>query len=115
MRQARSRWRAQCWACQPNRHGLDFTDAKPVAQTPVLAGLQAAHGGKSRITIRVDNATLVDLVRETQRQRSDVPNSAALRPGCATTRPEKDTPEGGEENALTAAVNPAETPVRCSR
>jgi predicted DNA binding CopG/RHH family protein len=37
---------------------LDFADAKPVAQTPVLARLQAAHGGKSRITIRVDNATL---------------------------------------------------------
>jgi uncharacterized protein (DUF4415 family) len=37
---------------------LDFTDAKPVAEIPVLAKLQAEHGGKSRITIRVDNATL---------------------------------------------------------
>ena len=36
----------------------DFTDAKPVAEVPALAALQALHGGKSRITIRVDNATL---------------------------------------------------------
>jgi len=38
--------------------GLDFTDAKPVAEVPALAKLQALHGGKSRITMRVDNATL---------------------------------------------------------
>ena len=37
---------------------MDFTDAKPVAQVPVLAKLQAEHGGKSRITMRVDNTTL---------------------------------------------------------
>jgi uncharacterized protein (DUF4415 family) len=37
---------------------LDFTDAKPVAEVPALAKLQAAHGGKSRITIQVDNTTL---------------------------------------------------------
>ena len=37
---------------------LDFADAKPVAAVPALARLQAEHGGKSRITIRVDNATL---------------------------------------------------------
>ncbi|OYY94544.1 MAG: hypothetical protein B7Y41_06850 [Hydrogenophilales bacterium 28-61-23] len=37
---------------------MDFTDAKPVTQVPALAKLQAEHGGKSRITIRVDNATL---------------------------------------------------------
>lgn len=37
---------------------MDFSDAKPVAKVPVLARLQAEHGGKSRITIRVDNATL---------------------------------------------------------
>lgn len=37
---------------------MDFTDAKPVAEVPALAKLQAAHGGKSRITIRVDNTTL---------------------------------------------------------
>jgi uncharacterized protein (DUF4415 family) len=37
---------------------LDFADAKPVAEIPTLARLQAEHGGKSRITIRVDNATL---------------------------------------------------------
>ena len=36
----------------------DFTDAKPVAEVPTLARLQAEHGGKSRITIRIDNATL---------------------------------------------------------
>ncbi|MEI6738627.1 MAG: BrnA antitoxin family protein [Pseudomonadota bacterium] len=37
---------------------IDFSTAKPVAQVPVLAQLQAAHGGKSRITVRIDNATL---------------------------------------------------------
>lgn len=37
---------------------MDFADAKPVAQVPALAKLQAAQGGKSRITMRVDNATL---------------------------------------------------------
>jgi len=37
---------------------MDFTDAKPVAAIPALAKLQAAHGGKSRITMRVDNSTL---------------------------------------------------------
>ncbi|MHB1360121.1 MAG: BrnA antitoxin family protein [Rhodocyclaceae bacterium] len=38
--------------------GMDFTDAKPVAEVLALARLQAERGGKSRITIRVDNATL---------------------------------------------------------
>jgi uncharacterized protein (DUF4415 family) len=37
---------------------LDFDDAKPVSEIPALARLQAEQGGKSRITIRVDNATL---------------------------------------------------------
>lgn len=37
---------------------MDFADAKPVSEVPALARLQAACGGKSRITIRVDNATL---------------------------------------------------------
>jgi uncharacterized protein (DUF4415 family) len=37
---------------------IDFTDAKPVAKVPTLARLQAQHGGKSRITMRVDTATL---------------------------------------------------------
>jgi predicted DNA binding CopG/RHH family protein len=37
---------------------MDFTDASPVDRVPALARLQAAQGGKSRITIRVDNATL---------------------------------------------------------
>ncbi|UZR29471.1 BrnA antitoxin family protein [Methylococcus mesophilus] len=37
---------------------MDFTDAKPVREVPHLARLQAEHGGKSRITIRVDNDTL---------------------------------------------------------
>lgn len=36
----------------------DFADAKPVKDVPSLAALQAAQGGKSRITMRVDNATL---------------------------------------------------------
>jgi len=37
---------------------MDFSDAKPVSEIPALAQLQAEHGGKSRITIRVDNDTL---------------------------------------------------------
>lgn len=36
----------------------DFADAKPVAKTPHLAKLQAHVGGKSRITMRVDNEVL---------------------------------------------------------
>ncbi len=38
--------------------GLDFTDAKRVCEIPALAKLQAEYGGKSRITMRVDNDTL---------------------------------------------------------
>lgn len=37
---------------------MDFTDAKPVSEIPALAQLQSEHGGKSRITMRVDNDTL---------------------------------------------------------
>jgi predicted DNA binding CopG/RHH family protein len=37
---------------------MDFSTAKPVKDVPALAKLQAAHGGKSRITMRVDTATL---------------------------------------------------------
>ena len=37
---------------------MDFGNAKPVAEVPALARLQAEKGGKSRITMRVDNATL---------------------------------------------------------
>jgi len=36
----------------------DFTDAKPVTETPHLAKLQIEAGGKSRITMRVDNDVL---------------------------------------------------------
>jgi uncharacterized protein (DUF4415 family) len=36
----------------------DFSEGKPVSETPHLAKLQEAVGGKSRITIRVDNAVL---------------------------------------------------------
>ena len=36
----------------------DFTDAKPVPEMPHLAKLQAEAGGKSRITMRVDNDVL---------------------------------------------------------
>jgi uncharacterized protein (DUF4415 family) len=36
----------------------DFADAKPVAETPHLARLQAEAGGKTRITMRVDNEVL---------------------------------------------------------
>jgi uncharacterized protein (DUF4415 family) len=37
---------------------LDFSNAKPVSAIPALARLQAEQGGKSRITIRVDNDIL---------------------------------------------------------
>jgi len=37
---------------------LDFADAKPVAEVPALARLQAEREGKSQITMRVDNAVL---------------------------------------------------------
>lgn len=37
---------------------MDFSTAKPVKDIPALAALQASKGGKSRITMRVDNATL---------------------------------------------------------
>lgn len=37
---------------------LDFSEAKKVAEIPALARLQAEHGGKTRITMRVDNETL---------------------------------------------------------
>ena len=36
----------------------DFADARPVAETPHLAKLQEEAGGKSRITMRVDNDVL---------------------------------------------------------
>jgi uncharacterized protein (DUF4415 family) len=36
----------------------DFADAKPVAETPHLASLQAQAGNKSRITMRVDSDVL---------------------------------------------------------
>ncbi len=38
--------------------GVDFSDAKPVSEIPPLAKLQAATGGKTRITIRVDSQVL---------------------------------------------------------
>jgi uncharacterized protein (DUF4415 family) len=42
-----------------NRYAdLDFSDAKSVSEIPALAQLQAEQGGKSRITMRVDNDTL---------------------------------------------------------
>jgi uncharacterized protein (DUF4415 family) len=37
---------------------MDFSTAKPVVEVPALAKLQADHGGKSRITMRVDTTTL---------------------------------------------------------
>lgn len=37
---------------------MDFADANPVSRMPTLARLQELHGGKSRITMRVDNVTL---------------------------------------------------------
>ncbi|MCX7086828.1 MAG: BrnA antitoxin family protein [Methylococcales bacterium] len=40
------------------RDEYDFTHAKRASEIPHLAQLQAEHGGKSRITMRVDNETL---------------------------------------------------------
>ncbi|MDP2809510.1 MAG: BrnA antitoxin family protein [Rhodocyclaceae bacterium] len=37
---------------------MDFGDAKPVTSVPALARLQAGRGGKSRITMRLDNDVL---------------------------------------------------------
>ncbi len=37
---------------------MDFTDAKRSGEIPALAQLQTEHGGKSRITMRVDSDTL---------------------------------------------------------
>lgn len=37
---------------------MDFSDAKPVSAVPALAKLQAEHGGKSRVTMRLDNEVL---------------------------------------------------------
>jgi uncharacterized protein (DUF4415 family) len=35
--------------------GMDFSSAKPVSAVPELAKLQAEQGGKSRVTMRLDN------------------------------------------------------------
>ncbi|MEO8331716.1 MAG: BrnA antitoxin family protein [Gallionella sp.] len=37
---------------------IDFADAKPVSSVPALARLQAESGGKTRITMRLDNEVL---------------------------------------------------------
>ncbi|MBK1702895.1 BrnA antitoxin family protein [Thiococcus pfennigii] len=37
---------------------LDFTEAKPVAEVPALARLQAERGNQSRVTMRVKNGVL---------------------------------------------------------
>jgi uncharacterized protein (DUF4415 family) len=37
---------------------MDFSDAKPVSAVPALAKLQAELGGKSRVTMRLDNEVL---------------------------------------------------------
>lgn len=37
---------------------MDFSDAKPVSAVPALAKLQAEQGGKSRVTMRLDNEVL---------------------------------------------------------
>ena len=41
-----------------NHKNADFTEAKPVAAVPALAMLQAETGGKTRITMRLDNDVL---------------------------------------------------------
>ena len=37
---------------------MDFSDAKPASVVPALTKLQAEHGGKSRVTMRLDNEVL---------------------------------------------------------
>jgi len=37
---------------------LDFSDAKPVGEIPALARLQAERGGKTPVTMQIDNDTL---------------------------------------------------------
>lgn len=37
---------------------MDFAEAKPVSAIPALAKLQAESGGKTRITMRLDNTVL---------------------------------------------------------
>lgn len=37
---------------------MDFAAAQPVAAVPALARLQAEHGGKARITMRLDSDVL---------------------------------------------------------
>lgn len=37
---------------------MDFSDAKPVGSISALARLQAERGGKSRVTMRLDNDVL---------------------------------------------------------
>ena len=42
-----------------NKHkNTDFADAKPVSAVPALVKLQAESGGKTRITMRLDNDVL---------------------------------------------------------
>jgi len=54
---------------------LDFTEAKPVADVPALAKLQAQHGGKSCINMRGDDATQADVVREVTRKERPAPDT----------------------------------------
>ena len=37
---------------------MNFSDARPVSAVPALAELQAENGGKSRVTMRLDNEVL---------------------------------------------------------
>ena len=39
-------------------NAIDFSDAKPVSAIPALARLQTERGGKSRVTMRLDNDVL---------------------------------------------------------
>ena len=42
-----------------DRYGsMDFLDAKSAPEVPALSKLQAKHGGKSRVTMRLDNEVL---------------------------------------------------------
>jgi uncharacterized protein (DUF4415 family) len=50
---------------------LDFSDAKPVGETPALARLQAEQGGKTPVTMQIDNNTLAVFKARAEMSGSD--------------------------------------------
>lgn len=50
---------------------LDFTDAKPVSETPALARLQAERGTQSQVTMKVENKILAAFKARAEMMGSD--------------------------------------------